>query len=184
MRSPRPSRKRGARVNVRALLDLLARPRIGVPTALLFGGLVSLARGVDTNLDLRNYHFYNPWAWLQGRMSFDIAPAQAQSYYSPLLDVPFYALVASGLPAFAITFLMGLPFGVAAWFFYRIARDAVHDLGGEREGLALAAVGVVALTGAAGFSQIGSTECGRGRDVQAWRIGRPDRPTTTLVRRP
>ena len=28
--------------------------------------LVSLARGVDTNLDLRNYHFYNPWAWLQG----------------------------------------------------------------------------------------------------------------------
>ena len=157
MRSPRPSRKRGARVNVRALLDHLARPRIGVPMALLFGGLVSLARGVDTNWDLRNYHFYNPWAWLQGRMSFDIAPAQAQSYYSPLLDVPFYALVASKMPAFAITFLMGLPFGVAAWFFYRIARDAVHDLGVEREGRVLAVVGVVALTGAAGFSQIGST---------------------------
>jgi len=125
--------------------------------ALLFGGLVSLARGVDTNWDLRNYHFYNPWASLHGRMSFDIAPAQVQSYYSPLLDVPFYLLVASGLPAFAITFLMGLPFGLAAWFFYRIARDAVHDLGVEREGFALAAVGVVALTGAAGFSQIGST---------------------------
>ena len=157
MGSRRRVRKRGAVVNVGALLDHLARPRIGVPMALLFGGLVSLARGVDTNWDLRNYHFYNAWAWLQGRMSFDIAPAQVQSYYSPLLDVPFYALVVNGLPAFAITFLLGLPFGLAAWFFYRIARDAVHDLDVKREGPVLAAVGVVALTGAAGFSQIGST---------------------------
>jgi hypothetical protein len=90
-------------------------------------------------------------------MGFDIAPAQVQSYYSPLLDVPFYALVASGLPAYAIAFLMGLPFGAAGWFFYRISRDVVRDLGIERDGFVLALVALVALTAAAGFSQIGST---------------------------
>src|SRR4029453_4221079 len=121
------------------------------------GGLVSLARGVDTNWDLRNYHFYNPWAWLPGRMGFDIPPAQVPSYYSPLLDVPFYALVASGLPAYAIAFLMGLPFGAAGWFFYRISRDVVRDPGIERHGFVLALVAVVGLTAAAGLSHIGST---------------------------
>ncbi len=157
MDSRRGGRKSEAPMNARPLLDALARPRHGLPAALLFGGLASLARGVDTNWDLRNYHFYNPWAWLHGRLGFDYAPAQVQSFYSPLLDVPFFALVASGLPTYAITFLLGLPFGAGAWFFYRIARDAVGELGVEREGPVLAAVVLVALTGAAGFSQIGST---------------------------
>jgi hypothetical protein len=92
------------------------RPLRGAMAALLLGGIVSLLRGVDTNWDLRNYHFYNPWAWLHGRLDWDLAPAQVQSYYSPLLDLPFYSLVAAHLPAFVITFLMGFPFGVALYF--------------------------------------------------------------------
>jgi hypothetical protein len=32
--------------------------------------------GLDSNWDLRNYHLYNPHAWLTGRMAIDIAPAQ------------------------------------------------------------------------------------------------------------
>ena len=141
-----------------SLLDSLdRRPLHGVAIALLLGGVASLLRGKDTNWDLRNYHFYNPWAWWNDRLYWDYAPAQVQSYYSPLLDVPFFALVSSHLPAFAITFLMGLPFGAAAWFFYRIARFAVDDLQVERKGPALGAILLVALTGAAGLSQIGST---------------------------
>ena len=124
-----------------SLLDSLdRRPLRGVAIALLFGGVASLLRGKDTNWDLRNYHFYNPWAWWNDRLYWDYAPAQVQSYYSPLLDVPFFALVSSHLPAFAITFLMGIPFGAAAWFFYRIARFAVDDLQVERKGPALGAI--------------------------------------------
>ena len=120
-------------------------------------GIASLLRGVDTNWDLRNYHFYNPWAWLHGRLYWDYAPAQGPSYHSPLLDLPFFALVHSGMPAFAVTFLMGLPFGLTVYFLYRIARCAMNDLAIERQSFPWLAVGVVALTGAAGFSQIGST---------------------------
>ena len=139
------------------LQSLDSRPLRGVLAALLLGGVVSLFRGVDTNWDLRNYHFYNPWAWLHGRLDWDYAPAQVQSYYSPLLDIPFYSLVAAHLPAFAITFLMGFPFGLALYFFFRIARFATIDLGLERERLLLGAILLVGLTGAAGLSQIGST---------------------------
>jgi hypothetical protein len=135
----------------------LDRPRQGVPAALFFGGIASLLRGVDTNWDLRNYHFYDPWAWLNDRMYWDYAPAQIQSYHSPLLDLPFYALVRAELPAFAITFLMGVPFGLAVYFFYRITRYATVALAPRREPIVLLAIGLVALTGAAGFSQIGST---------------------------
>src|SRR4030095_16556666 len=136
---------------------LLRRPLPGVATALFFGGIVSLLRGVDTNWDLRNYHFYNAWAWLHGRLDWDYAPAQVQSYYNPLIDFPFYGRLHAHLPAFAITFLMGFPFGLAVYFFVRIARFATIDLGRERERLLLGAILLVGLTGAAGLSQIGST---------------------------
>src|SRR5437899_3507133 len=139
------------------LHSIVRRPLGGVAAALLFGGFASLLRGVDTNWDLRNYHFYNPWAWLNGRLTFDYAPAQVQSYYSPLLDLPFFALVQAHLPAFAITFLMGFPFGLAVYFFVRIVRYATVDFGVDRERFVLVSILLVGLTGAAGLSQIGPT---------------------------
>ena len=163
MYTRRGVRKRAARVRRSAMtrdsfLQALDRhPLRGVATALLFGGAASLVRGVDTNWDLRNYHFYNPWAWLNGRLYWDYAPAQVQSYHSPLLDLPFFAMIDAHLPAFVIVFLMGLPFGAAVYFFFRLARWAMVDLGIERERFVLAAILLVGLTGAAGLSQIGST---------------------------
>jgi hypothetical protein len=52
---------------------------------------------------------------------------------------------------------MGFPFGAAVWFWYRTARAVVADSRVARPGLALAAIGLVGLTGAAGLSQVGST---------------------------
>jgi hypothetical protein len=53
--------------------------------------------GFDASWDLRNYHLYNPHAWLHGRWAIDLAPAQLQSWHNPLLDLPFYLLASSGL---------------------------------------------------------------------------------------
>jgi hypothetical protein len=53
-------------------------------------GLASLYLGQDNNWDLRNYHYYNPHAFLTDRIGFDIAPAQRQSYLNPLIDLPYY----------------------------------------------------------------------------------------------
>ena len=58
-----------------------------------------LLLGVDANWDLRNYHLYNVHAWFTGRGAMDIAPAQLQSWHNPLLDVPLYLIVTSGLGA-------------------------------------------------------------------------------------
>lgn len=152
-----PLRNAPAIPSLEPLLRAADRRRSAVALFALAGGLLSLAAGTDVNWDLRNYHFYDAWALLHGRLGVDIAPAQVQTYYNPLLDVPFYALVRAGLPAFAVTFLMGLPYGLAMWFFWRIARLALADAGVRRPVPALAAVLLVAVTAAAGWSVVGST---------------------------
>jgi hypothetical protein len=145
------------RLGSKDLVRAFRLPFPGVATALVVGGAASLVRGLDATWDLRNYHFYNPWAWLNNRLHFDLAPAQIQTYINPLLDLPFYALVRVRAPSLVIAFLMGLPFGLAAYFFLRISDRVTVDLRIRRRGFTLTAIALVALTGAAGFSQIGLT---------------------------
>ena len=88
----------------------------------LLCALVSLLRGQDANWDLRNYHVHNAWALLQGRLGSDLAPAQMQSYFVPLLDVPYFLLVQHA-PAPMAGVLLGLLHGLAflpvAWIAWR-----------------------------------------------------------------
>ncbi|WP_421989047.1 hypothetical protein [Roseococcus sp.] len=79
-------------------------------------GLYSLWRGTDANWDLRNYHLYSAYAFLNGRIGFDIAPGQLQSYFNPLSNLPIYALVRllNDHPR-AVAFLMGAPAGIYAF---------------------------------------------------------------------
>lgn len=90
---------------------------------MLLGGLVSLSRGQDANWDLRNYHLYNGYAWLHGRLALDLAPAQMQSYFSPLLDV-FHAGLMLGLPApvggFVLGVLHGAVFVPLSWVIWQV----------------------------------------------------------------
>ena len=74
-------------------------------------GLYSLGQGADSNWDVRNYHLYNAFAFLDGKLSIDLAPAGMQSYFNPLLDVPFY-LMAMHLPAMLVGFVMGVIHGL------------------------------------------------------------------------
>ena len=75
------------------------------PREWLFLGLVILgwslfvvALGKDMSWDFRNYHWYAPYAFLNGRMGFDVAVAHQATYYNPLLDVPFYWLASHTPP--------------------------------------------------------------------------------------
>lgn len=77
--------------------------------------MAALALGQDASWDLKNYHLYNPYAWLQGRNGFDYLPAQLQTYYNPLLDLPFYAAHRAFAPpaaALAVAALQGATFWV------------------------------------------------------------------------
>jgi hypothetical protein len=75
--------------------------------AVVFGWAVMVvSRGKDVSWDFRNYHWYIPYAFLHGRLGFDIAVAHQATYYNPLLDTPFY-LLATHLHAWLALGILG-----------------------------------------------------------------------------
>lgn len=93
----------------------------------LLSGLTSLWFGQDITWDLRNYHYYNPYAFLHDRMGYDIAPAQLQSFFSPYLDIPFYLLMAS-FPAWVVSFTLGALHGINFSIVFAITWRVVQGL--------------------------------------------------------
>lgn len=125
---------------------------------LLGGGMLSVQFGTDRNWDLQNYHLYGPYALLNGRMFHDIAPAQLQSFFNPVLHLPhqllFFALI--DRPRL-FAFLMGLPAGLLGFLVLRIAWVHAGLLAPTR-GLAWAATaicGTLGLTGVAVLPAVG-----------------------------
>lgn len=120
----------------------------------LLGGCVSLWLGQDANWDLRNYHLYNGYAALHGRLALDLAPAQMQSYFSPLLDIAQYLLL-TGLPGVLSGFLMGMLHGL---LFLPVAGIAWCVLDGRKERSWLAPLlGLSGLCMGAVLSEFGNT---------------------------
>ena len=121
-------------------------------------GLVSVWLGQDTNWDLRNYHLYGPYALLTGRLGRDLAPAMIQSYFNPLLDVPYYLLAIHGPPRLA-AFVLGAWQGLVVVALVGIARAVLPPLvpdAAQRDRLAV----LLALAGVAGsgfLSLLGNT---------------------------
>ena len=126
-----------------------ARAALCVP--LLFG-LASMLLGQDSNWDLRNYHLYNGYAVLNGRVGFDLAPAAFQTYFNPALDV-FYHLLNGALPPRLAGFVMGALQGLN---FIVLAAIARRLLGGGQHRLALLLAGAGVL-GSGFLSALGNT---------------------------
>ena len=89
---------------------------------LVFFGLLSVYLGQDTSWDTRNYHVYNPYAFLTDRLAFDLAPAQLQSYFSPVIDLPVYWLSKYLHPWF-VGFWVGGVQGLNALLVFLIGRE-------------------------------------------------------------
>jgi hypothetical protein len=120
-------------------------------------GLMSVRSRLDVNWDLKNYHFYNAYAFLNGRLGWDIAPAQIQSYYNPLLDLPFYYLVEAIASPRIIAFIMGATAGVAAFALLRMLAALFPKGEVEDRGLWIALAFAAGVTGSMGRSVLGST---------------------------
>lgn len=119
-------------------------------------GAASLWRGQDANWDLRNYHYYDAFALLHGRLGFDIAPAQLQTYLNPLADLYFYALIALAPGPRSVAFAMALPTAVAAYFLLRLL-VLVFPLAAPHRMLSIVASAAIGLTAATGLAELGST---------------------------
>lgn len=98
-------------------------PWIGGP---LFFGLLALFLGQDANWDLRNYHLYNPFAWLHNRIDFDMVPAQVANFYNPLLHLPFYWAVMN-FPPMLTGFLLGAVQGLNLPILIGITRSIMDE---------------------------------------------------------
>ncbi len=122
--------------------------------ALGFALASALWLGQDASWDLRNYHFYNPYAWLQNRANIDIAPAQLQSYFHPFADTPHYLMVKAGYPSWVITCVLALPVALTLYFLGRLFLVASSH---SKPFYVVFPVLLMAGTGASGFSVIGST---------------------------
>lgn len=117
----------------------------------LFYGLLALALGMDANWDLRNYHWYNAYAFLNGRIGIDLLPAQMPTFYNPLLDVPFYWL-ASNLPAPVAGFLWGAAQGLNLSLLFLLAHATLRV---GTPGRRVAPAAALALMGGLGGGTLG-----------------------------
>lgn len=124
---------------------------------LLTGTAASRLLRQDANWDLRNYHFYNGWAFVHDRLGWDLAPAQLQTFHNPLLDLPFYGMVAADWNPRLITFVMVMP-AVVGWFFLaKILLLLFRDFPEKDRRLYVALTFLVGISGTGAVAVLGST---------------------------
>ncbi|HYD32890.1 MAG TPA: hypothetical protein VEB64_18800 [Azospirillaceae bacterium] len=122
---------------------------------LLYGAL-ALDFGQDANWDLRNYHWYNAYAYLDGRHGFDLLPSQTPYFYNPLLDTPFF-LLAQAVPAPVAGFTLGVVQGTNFILLFLLAHALLRlESALARVGLA-AALALAGLLGGGALGLVGTT---------------------------
>jgi hypothetical protein len=119
-------------------------------------GILALWLGQDANWDLRNYHWYNAYAFLNGRYGIDLLPSQTPWFYNPLLDVPFY-LLATHVPARVAGFALGLLEGLNFVLLFRLAYVTLVFARPGGKVLLCAALAMVGMLGGGGLALLGTT---------------------------
>lgn len=122
-------------------------------------GVLALALGRDANHDLRQYHYHNAWALLEGRWALDLAPAGPHSFLHPGLDLLFYLLTRTPLNGWprVLAVLQAGYAGVLAFLVLAVA-NLVCRGDARRATAGTALVAIFGLTGAATLPEVGLTQ--------------------------
>jgi hypothetical protein len=140
------------RQNAPGWREILAVALVGVA----FGAVWALLNGQDLNWDLRNYHYYTVWAWLNHRIFGNVAPAQQQTWINPLVYLPYYLLIRYAPPIIAGA-LFGVIGGLNFVLVYVLARIVIA----ARKPVAIAAgllSAAVAMSGGAFLNDLGRSD--------------------------
>ena len=121
----------------------------------VIGGL-AVALGQDANADLRNYHWYNAYAFLNGREALDFLPSQNAYFYNPLLDVPFY-LLATHVPAKIASYILGCVQGLNFVLLFMLGYASLIVTGVYRKIFICSALAALGVLSAVGIAEIGAT---------------------------
>ena len=119
---------------------------------IVIAGMIHVFYPSELQWDLANYHYYNPWAFFHNRLGYDIAPAMVNTYFNPLLDVPYYLMMRTWGDDDIVKFLQGGYYGILAFVFYKIV-GIFFDF--RKEPFAFLATFLIGITGFSGISQLG-----------------------------
>lgn len=108
-------------------------------------GLLAVAMGKDAGWDFLNYHWYVPYALLNGRLGFDVAVAHQATYFNPLIHVPFYLLATLGT-SWAALFYLGALQGLNVIPLYWMSRSALSTSSPRWGAMALPLIGMAGST--------------------------------------
>jgi hypothetical protein len=139
---------KGHRARALAFVILAAAP-------FAFGALVILL-GQDANWDLRNYHWYNAYAFLNGRYGVDLLPSQTPWFYNPLIDVPFY-LLAMHVPAVVAGFALGFVQGLNFPLLFMLAHATLIITNPRYKVIVCAFLAALGMLGGGGIALLGTT---------------------------
>lgn len=120
----------------------------------VFYGLLAMMMGQDANWDLRNYHWYNAYAFMNGRLGFDLLPSQTPYFYNPLIDLPLY-WVATHFSALTTSFFLGALQGLNFVLLFTLTRRVLYAQPG-RDGWALT-VAFFGMIGGGTLGELGTT---------------------------
>jgi len=132
---------------------LTAQEWLFLSVTIVFWGCYVLWLGKDTSWDFRNYHWYIPYAFLNGREGFDMIVAHQATYYNPFQDIPFYVL-ATHTPAWFALFTLGMVQGANVVPLYLLGRLSLRL---EEYKLGAAALALLGQTGGLGLNMFGTT---------------------------
>ena len=124
---------------------------------LLAGGMLSACLRYELQWDFHNYHYYNGFSFLNGRLGYDLAPGYQMTFNNPLLDVITY-LTASAFNRKIIvySFIMGLYFGGLLYILFQLNK-LFFNIGTRKGKAALILSMALGVTGFATWFQIGSS---------------------------
>lgn len=121
---------------------------------LLYGAL-ALALGQDANWDLRNYHWYNAYAFLNNRYAMDLLPSQTPFFYNPTLDVPFF-LLATHVPMKWAGFILASVQGLNFLLLFMIAQASLVINNQRNKVIVCAFLAAFGMLGAGSIAQLGT----------------------------
>jgi hypothetical protein len=145
---------------------VVARDRIAVQVlvAASLWAAVAVHQGYDFDWDILNYHFYNGFAFVHGRVFANVQPAMLQTYFAPLMDGAFYVLV-RWLPPTAVLMIIAVWESLAFPLLFRLSGRL---LGGRFRGRAWLVALLVTVLGAAA-------------PISLWEAGSPRGDSTTAM---
>ncbi|MEZ0224742.1 MAG: hypothetical protein ACAH83_09335 [Alphaproteobacteria bacterium] len=121
----------------------------------LFYGALAIYLGADASWDLRNYHWYNAWAYLTGHRHVDLMPSQGQFFLNPWLDVPFYVL-ATHLPLKAAYFILAAVQGLNYALLFMISYATLAISKTSQKTPACALLAALGMLGAMDIAEVGT----------------------------